>query len=252
MSGHSKWSTIKHKKAAQDQRRGALFTKLAREIMVAARTGGDDPDTNFRLRLAIQNAKSSNMPNENIDRAIKKGAGQDGDSGSLEEVTYEGYGPGGAAILIQALTDNKNRTVSDIRSRFAKMGGSLAENGAVSWSFDSKGALVANVNAGDPEEVALAAVDAGAEDFTITDDTIQFTTPPAGLDELRETLEGMDGVTIQSAELSMVPKAMMPLDDARSKQILRLLEALEELDDVQKVFSNADFSEVALEEYSAA
>ena len=252
MSGHSKWSTIKHKKAASDARRGALFTKLAREIQVAARDAGADPETNNRLRLAIQTAKSSNMPNDNIDRAVAKGAGTGGEGDDLEEVYYEGYGPGGAAIIIQALTDNRNRTVSDLRSAFTKLGGNLAESGAVAWGFDNKGSIVAEVEDADPEEVALEAVDWGAEDFEIMGGTLQFTTARDDLDRLRSALEEMEGVEVRTAELAMVPKNMLALDEGRAKQTLRLLDSLEELDDVQSVYSNADFSEELLADFSGA
>lgn len=254
MSGHSKWSTIKHKKAATDQRRGALFTKLAREIMVAAREGGPDAESNFRLRLAVQSARGANMPNDNIDRAIKKGAGIGGDgSEDLHEIMYEGYGPGGVAIMVQTLTDNRNRTVSDVRSRFTKSGGTLAENGAVSWGFDNKGTITVKVDEGiDPEEIALGAVDAGAEDFEISEQQIDFSTAPSNLDTLRTALEGMDGVEIESAELAMIPKTTTELDSAHSRQLLRLLDSLEELDDVQKIYSNAEFDEETVAEYSAA
>ena len=235
MSGHSKWSTIKHKKAASDAKRGVLFTKLTREVMLAARIGGPDPEMNFRLRLVIQNARAANMPTDNIDRAISKG-----------------YGPGGAAILIQALTDNRKRTVSDVRSRLSKSGGNLAETGAVAWGFATKGTIIVDIDDGDPEEVALEAVDSGVEDFDIVGNTIQFTTAPGDLERLRGALEEMAGVKVQSADLAMVPKNMLELGDSTAKQTLRLLESLEELDDVQKVYSNADFSDEVLASFSGA
>ena len=253
MSGHSKWSTIKHKKGAADARRGVLFTKLSRELIVAARSGGADMDMNFRLRLAVQNAKSANMPSDTIDRAIQKGSGTGADADQLQEVSYEGYAPGGAAIIIQALTDNRNRTVADIRSQFTKSGGTLAEAGAVGWGFENKGTIIAECAEGtDPEEIALLAVDSGAEDFDITDQTINFTTEATDLDMLRNALETMDGVTVDTAELALVPKTMTELEDSKAKQTLRLLEALEDLDDVQKVFSNADFSDEVLAEFAEA
>ena len=253
MSGHSKWSTIKHKKGVADARRGQLFTKLAREIMVAAREGGGDPDTNFRLRLAIDNAKSQNMPKDNIERAVNKGAGiGDGASEALEEITYEAYAPGGAGLLIKALTDNKNRTASDIRARVTRCGGNLASAGAVSWNFESMGMISMEVAAGDPEDVALEAVDAGAEDVDVVDHTVELTVPFIGFGALRATVEQMDGVQIERAEIAMLPNSTVPLDRTTAMQTLRLLDALEELDDVQKVFSNADFPDEVLEEYAAA
>jgi YebC/PmpR family DNA-binding regulatory protein len=246
MSGHSKWSTIKHKKAVTDQRRGALFTKLAREIIVAAREGGGDPDMNFRLRLAVNNARNSNMPNDNIDRAIKKGAGTDGGGEQLQEVLYEGYAPGGAAILVQALTDNRNRTASEIRSRFTKAGGNLAESGAVAWGFETKGTVRVTLSGGKADDLALEAVDAGAEDFAIDDSAIEFTATRADLAKLRTFLEQKPGVKVESAEFAMVPKTTLLLDAAKAQQTIRLLESLEELDDVQKVYTNADFPDEVL------
>ena len=251
MSGHSKWSTIKHKKAATDARRGQLFTKIAREIIVAAR-GGADPETNFRLRLAIQPAKAANMPNDNIDRAIAKGSGSGSDGIELEEITYEGYGPGGTAIMVQTLTDNKNRTASDVRQMFSRAGGNLAAAGAVSWGFSNSGVILVETSAGDPEEVALEAVDMGAEDFDIEGNSIEFKSSFTDFEPLKMALEAMDGVEVVSAELAMVPAILVELDDAKVKQTLQLLDTLEELDDVQKVFSNADFPDEALAEYAEA
>lgn len=252
MSGHSKWSTIKHKKGVQDARRGQLFTKLTREVIIAARDGGPDPEMNFRLRLAVQTAKSANMPNDTIDRAIRKGAGLDGGGDDLEEILYEGYGPGGAAILVQALTDNRNRTVSDVRSRFTRAGGNLAETGAVAWAFENKGVIRVAVCEADPEEVALEAVDAGAEDFEIDGRNIEFTVDSTDFDGLRSALEQMEGVDIESAEMAMMPTNTIPLETSQARQNLRLLDSLEELDDVQKVFCNVDFSDDVLTEYAAA
>jgi len=251
MSGHSKWSTIKHKKAATDARRGQLFTKIAREIIVAAR-GGADPETNFRLRLAIQTGKDANMPNDNIDRAIAKGSGADSDGAELEEITYEGYGPGGTAIMVQALTDNRNRTASDVRQMFSRSGGNLAESGAVSWGFSNSGVINVQASSGDPEEIALEAVDAGAEDFDIDGTSIEFKVSFTSFEPLKTALENMDGVEVESAELAMVPSTLVELDDAKAKQALRLLDTLEDLDDVQKVFSNADFPDEVMAEYAEA
>ena len=252
MSGHSKWSTIKHKKGVQDARRGQLFTKLTREVIIAARQGGPDPEMNFRLRLAVQTAKAGNMPSDNIERAIKKGAGLDAGGEALEEVLYEGYGPGGAAILVQTLTDNRNRTVSDVRSRLTRAGGNLAETGAVAWVFENKGVIRVEVPDADPEEVALEAVDAGAEDFEIDGQDIEFTVDFAGFESLRSALEQMEGVAITSAEMAMMPNNTIPLDPPQARQNLRLLDSLEELDDVQKVFCNVDFSDDVLAEYAEA
>ncbi len=251
MSGHSKWSTIKHKKAATDARRGQLFTKIAREIIVAAR-GGADPETNFRLRLAIQTGKDANMPNDNIDRAIAKGSGADSDGAELEEITYEGYGPGGTAIMVQALTDNRNRTASDVRQMFSRSGGNLAESGAVSWGFSNSGVINVQASSGDPEEIALEAVDAGAEDFDIDGTSIEFKVSFTSFEPLKTALENMDGVEVESAELAMVPSTLVELDDAKAKQALRLLDTLEDLDYVQKVVSNADFPDEVMAEYAEA
>ena len=248
MSGHSKWSSIKHGKAITDARRGQLFTKLAREIILAARQGGGNPEMNFRLRMAIQRAKDSNMPADNIDRAIKRGSGEGGANDQMAEVTYEGYGPGGTAILLQVLTDNRNRTVSDIRSTFSKAGASMAEAGAVAWQFEQKGVLVVEADPERAEELALAAIDAGAEDFETFDSILNIYAEPAGLEELRKTLVENDA-DIKSSEISMMPSNTVPLDEKTAIQALRLLDQLEELDDVQRVFSNADFPDEVLEQY---
>ncbi len=250
MSGHSKWSTIKHGKAVTDARRGQLFTKLTREIIVAAKQGGPDVEANFRLRMAVQRARESNMPNHTIDRAIKRGSGSGPGQDQMVEATYEGYGPGGTAILLQALTDNRNRTVSDIRSTLTKGGGSMSEAGAVAWQFEQKGVVVAEAASGDAEDVALAAIDAGADDFETDDLTLHAYTTPDLLDSIRKTLEEA-GASIKSSQLSMIAKSTVPLDDKTAKQALKLLDSLEELDDVQRVFSNADFPDDALEEYQS-
>ena len=248
MSGHSKWSSIKHGKAVTDARRGQLFTKLAREIIVAARQGGGNMETNFRLRMAVQRAKDSNMPNDNIDRAIKRGTGEGGAQDQMSEVMYEGYGPGGTAILMQTLTDNRNRTVSDIRTAFTRAGGNLAELGAVAWQFEQKGVIVVKADQDETEELALVAIDAGAEDFEEFDSTLHIYAAPERLEELRKTLAEHEA-TIDSSEISMIPTNSISLDDRMALQTLRLLDRLEELDDVQRVFSNADFPDEALERY---
>ncbi|MDP6495722.1 MAG: YebC/PmpR family DNA-binding transcriptional regulator [Dehalococcoidia bacterium] len=248
MSGHSKWSTIKHQKGVTDARRGQLFTKLAREITVAAREGGDSPDMNVRLRMAIQKARENNMPLDNVDRAIKRGAGGSEGSDSLVEAVYEGYGPGGVAILLHALTDNRKRTVSDVRASFARSGGSLGEAGCVSWMFESRGVVTAEVDPSDGDDIALVAIDAGAEDFKLEDSYLELYASPGNLESLRSILE-QQGVNVNSAELSMVPSNTVLLDVKVADQTLRLLDHLEELDDIQKVYTNADFPDEALEQY---
>jgi len=251
MSGHSKWSSIKHQKGVVDARRGQLFTKLAREITVAARQGGADPEMNVRLRLAVQRAKDSNMPMDNVDRAIKRGAGIGDGTQTLEETMYEGYGPGGTAIMLQALTDNRNRTVSDIRSTFIRGGGNLGEAGCVAWNFESRGVITLSVSPEQGEELALVAIDAGAEDFELDATVLDVRTSVESFEAVRRALEE-SGATVANAELSLVPKSTVVLDIKYSQQTLRLLDKLEELDDVQRVYTNADFPEEALAEYSTA
>ena len=250
MSGHSKWSTIKHGKAVTDARRGQLFTKLTREIIVAARQGGPDVESNFRLRMAVQRAKDGNMPNQTIDRAVKRGSGSGSGQDQMVEATYEGYGPGGTAILLQTLTDNRNRTVSDIRSTLTKGGGNMSEAGAVAWQFEQKAVVIAETANGDAEDAALAAIDAGADDFETFDSTLHAYSAPDRLEDIRKTLEET-GASIKSSELSMIARSTVPLDDSTAKQALRLLDNLEELDDVQRVYSNADFPDEVLEEYGS-
>jgi YebC/PmpR family DNA-binding regulatory protein len=248
MSGHSKWSTIKHGKAVTDARRGQLFTKLAKEIITSARQGGGSVDTNFRLRMAIQRAKDNNMPLDNIERAIKRGTGEGADQDQMAEVVYEGYGPGGTAIMLETLTDNRNRTVSDIRSTLTKAGGNLAETGAVAWQFEQKGIIVVEAEEEQAEELTLVAIDAGAEDFEAYQSTVHIYSPPGKLEELRKILAEQDA-TINSSELAMLPKNTITLDEKGARQTLRLLDSLEELEDVQRVFSNADFPDEVLEGY---
>jgi len=244
MSGHSKWSRIKRQKGVTDARRGQLFTKLTREIIAVTRQGGPNPESNFRLRLAIQKARDSNMPLDNIDRAIKKG------SGGLEgvnfvEVTFEGYGPGGVAVLIEVLTDNRNRTLQELRSLFTRHGGSLSEAGSVSWLFESEGIITVETDGVDVEELALLAIDAGADDVKMEKDCLEIHTSPQNLEVVRHVVEQMKSVV--SAEVTLVPKNTVALGEKESLQALRLLDHFEELDDVQRVVSNADFSEAALE-----
>ena len=250
MSGHSKWSTIKHKKGAADAKRGQLFTKLAREIMVAARNGDPNLDMNFRLRLAVDNAKSLNMPKDNIDRAVARGSGVGDDSIVLEEISYEAYGPGGAGIIVQALTDNKNRTAAEVRARITRAGGNLASSGAVSWNFENKGLITVEVTDGDPDDVALDIVDAGAEDVEVDGNTVQVTAPFEEFQAINSAVESLSGINIESGELALVPTTLVPLDDKGAMQTLRLLDALEELDDVSKVYSNGDFPDAVLEKYA--
>ena len=250
MSGHSKWSTIKHQKGAADAKRGAVFTKLSRDIALAVRDGGgSDPNMNFRLRLVLDKAKSNNMPMESINRAVKRGSGE-GDSGEqLEEIVYEGYGPGGGAILIQAVTTNRNRTAADVRSTFSRGGGNLGESGCVAWNFESKGLITLEMRdeaAG--EELGLLAIDAGADDVKLEDGLLEIITPPAQLLEVKEKLES-EGVSPETSEISMVPKSTIALGDKEAEQTLKLLDSLEELGDVQKAYTNADFSAEALEQY---
>jgi len=248
MSGHSKWSTIKRKKEAADNKRGVLFTKLAKELQLAARDGGPDPDVNFKLRLAVQRAKAANMPNDNINRAIAKATGG-GDSDQLQEVSYEGYGPGGAAILITAVTDNRNRTVAAIRHEFTRAGGSLGENGSVAWQFESRGAVSVPVDGHDEDEIALVAIEAGAEDIDTSGETVEIQTAPGDLESVRQALAAA-GYTVEHADLSMVPNAPLALEKGPAAQTLRLLDGLEELEDVQRVYSNADFDEELLAQYA--
>jgi len=247
MSGHSKWAQIKRQKGVADAKRGQLFTKLTREIIVAVRQGGSSPEANFRLRLAVQKARDSNMPLDNIERAIKKGSGELGGA-TLSEMTIEGYGPGGAAILVQALSDNRNRTLQEVRNLFSRHGGSLGESGCVAWIFESKGLITVPINDLDAEELALQAIDAGADDVKIENNYVDIYTKPEELEMVRGALE-QNQISIASTELSMVPKTIVELEEKSSLQTLKLLDKLEELDEVQHVSSNADFSDSVLEKY---
>jgi YebC/PmpR family DNA-binding regulatory protein len=247
MSGHSKWSQIKRQKGVADAKRGQLFTKLGKEISVAVRQGGSDPQANSRLRLAVQRARDNNMPLENIERAIKRAAGSS-DAGTLTEVTLEGYGPGGSAILLQALTDNRNRTLSEVRNIFSHGSVSLGESGCVSWIFEPKGVITVEVNNVDAEELALFAIDAGADDVKIDKATVEIHTQPEDMEEVRRVLEEK-GIEISAAELLQVPKTMIRLDEKSALQSLKILDKLEELDDVQHVFTNADFPDEVVENY---
>ena len=243
MSGHSKWATIKRKKGANDAARAKVWSKLLRFVEVAAREGGGNPDGNPTLATAIQKAKSASVTNDNIERAIKRGTGElQGET--YEEVSYEGYGPGGVAVLVQCLTDNRNRTSQDVRSVFNGHGGKMAEPGAVAWTFEPKGVVIAA--GADEDEVFLAAADAGAEEVRASGDTIEVVTPPDALNAVRVALEGA-GIAIESADLTQIPKTTMPLDGGVAKKVLGLIDALEELDDVQDVYANFDISDEVLE-----
>jgi YebC/PmpR family DNA-binding regulatory protein len=242
MSGHSKWSTIKRQKGANDAKRGAVFTKVAREIMIAARAGGGDPDANYRLRLAMDKARGVNMPADNIKRAIERATGG-GEGEQYEEIVYEGYGPGGVAILVEAQTDNRNRTAAEVRSLFTKAGGQLAGSGAVAWQFEPRG-LISIVRSGvDADDIGLAAIDAGAEDVDTDDaERIEIYTSPGELESVRRAIEGA-GHEVESAESTMVARQTVGVDIDRARQNLRLVEALEELDDVQRVTANFEIPE---------
>ncbi|UCD57426.1 MAG: YebC/PmpR family DNA-binding transcriptional regulator [Candidatus Hydrogenedentota bacterium] len=238
MSGHSKWSKVKHIKAREDAKRGKIFSKLIREIMVAARDGGGDPSFNPRLRTIIATAKAANMPNDNIERAIKKGTGELGGI-SFEEATYEGYGPGGVAILIDALTDNKKRTVAEIRHIMSRSNSNLGENGCVAWNFEKKGLIMIDAS-GVSEEVLLdAALEAGAKDILSEGDTYEIVTAPNDVMDLKEALEGK-GFAVASTEITMLPKSTVRVDGKTAEAVLKLMDALEEHDDVQHVYSNFD------------
>ena len=245
MAGHSKWAQIKHKKKVVDARRGQLFTKLTRAIQVAAREGGGDPAMNAALANAVQKAKDARMPKDNIERAIAKGAGADADAQAIEEVTYEGYGPGGVAILVEALSDNRNRTGADVRHILTKHGGSLGEPGSVAWTFEKKGELVVDSGRYGEDEL-MAAIDAGAEDVSLDGDVWEVVTPPAELAAVRQALEAQ-GVELESAELVMRPMARTRVEDDKVGSLVRLVEELEEHDDVQAVHANFDINAEVLE-----
>lgn len=249
MAGHSKWAQIKRKKAVNDARRGQQFTKLIREITVAARAGGGDPGMNPRLRLAIDTAKAANMPAENIERAIKKGTGEL-EGVEYQEIAYEGYGHGGAALYIEALTDNPNRTVADLRFTMNKYGGSLGTSGSVAWQFDRKGQIYVDAKRHDEESTLMAALEAGAEDMQQSDDQFVITTGMTSFAQVQEGLR-QAGIEIESAELAMVPKNMVDVKGEDAQKLVRLMEMIEELDDVQKVWTNAELDEAALAEAGA-
>ena len=253
MSGHSKWSTIKHQKGAADAKRGVLFTKISRDITLAARDGGGDPDMNFRLRLMLDKAKSANMPHDSISRALKRGTGEGGEGvEQLEEMLYEGYGPGGGAIMVQAVTTNRNRTAADVRSTFAKGGGNLGESGCVAWNFETRGVIALEISDEErAEELGLMAIDAGADDISIEDGVLEILTAPEVLLKVQAALNE-EGVSPDSSEISMIPKATVTLEDKAAEQTLKLLDSLEDLDDVQKAYTSADFPPEVLERYRSA
>ena len=246
MAGHSKWSQIKRKKAVTDAKRGAHFTKLIREITVAARAGGGSPDFNPRLRLAVDTAKAANMPADNIDRAIKKGTGEL-EGVNYEEIIYEGYGPGGVALYIEALTDNGNRTVADLRHTLGRHGGSLGTSGSVAWQFERKGEIYVDASKYDEEAVFEAAIEAGAEDVTREGEEFLVTTDVAAFHQVQQTLKA-GGIEVTQAELSMVPTNEVSVEGKDAEKLMKLLDLLEDLDDVQKVHSNADIDEASLAE----
>jgi YebC/PmpR family DNA-binding regulatory protein len=245
MSGHSKWSSIKHKKAIVDSRRGAQFSKLARAIMVAARDGGGDPDTNVTLENAVRKAKEASMPKDNIERAIAKGSGDSGEADAIEAVLYEGYGPGGVAVLVEALTDNRNRTSADVRHAFSKQGGNLGEPGSVAYLFAKKGTIVVDA-ARYSEEELMVAVEAGAEDISADEDVFEVIAEPADFVHVRNALE-QAGVEMESADMAYRPSSLVPIDETQAGKLMRLIESLEDNDDVEAVHANFDVPADVLE-----
>jgi len=248
MSGHSKWANIKNQKGAADAKRGQLFTKLTREIIMAVREHGGNPEANSRLRLCIQKARDNNMPMDNIERAIKKGEGTL-EGMTIDEFVLEGYGPGGAAVLVDVFSDNRNRTIQEVRSIFTRSGGGLGEVGSVNWQFEQKGVIGIEVTDGmSVDDVSLMAIDAGAEDVKVDKDYIEIYTSLEDMEKIRKSLEG-NGITVKSAEMAKVAKNTIQLDEATSLQVLKLIDRLENLDDVRNVWSNVEFSDAVLEKY---
>jgi YebC/PmpR family DNA-binding regulatory protein len=247
VSGHSKWSSIKHKKGAADAKRGKLFSKLSRAIIVAAKEGGGDPSANLSLQNAIEKAKSYSMPKDNIDRAIAKGSGADADASAFETVVYEGFGPSGVAVIVEALTDNRNRTASDVRHTFSKNDGNLGGSGAVAWLFERRGIVLVEAAGVDEDELTLAAAEGGAEDVALDGSTYQVTCAPEQLATVREAVQAA-GFTVDAAELTMVPKTTVEVaDEGEARKLLRLMDQLEDNDDVQDVYANFDIPERVLE-----
>jgi len=241
VSGHNKWSSIKHKKGAADAKRGKLFSKLIKEITVAARMGGGDADANPRLRTAVLAARAANMPKDNIERAVKKGTGEI-EGAAYEEFQYEGYGPGGTAVLVEILTDNRNRAAADVRHNFSKHGGNLGQNGSVAWMFDQKGVIVFDEEGADEEKIMEIALEAGAEDVQSEGEEIDVITAPADMEQVKEAFDKA-GLEYRSAEVSMIPQTTVELDAQSAPKVLRFMEALDDLDDVQRVWSNFDISD---------
>jgi YebC/PmpR family DNA-binding regulatory protein len=251
VSGHSKWSTIKHKKGAADAKRGKLFTKLSKAIIVAAKEGGADPAANLSLQNAVEKAKSYSMPKDTIERAIARGAGTDADAAAYETIVYEGYGPDGVAVLVEALTDNRNRTASDVRHTFAKHGGNLGTTGAVAWLFERRGVVLVEAESVDEDELTLAAAEGGADDVELDGTVFQVSSAPESLSAVRDAIEAA-GIEVQSAELTMIPKTTVEVaEEAAAKKLIRLIEELEDNDDVQDVSANFDIPELILEAVSA-
>jgi len=247
VSGHSKWSSIKHKKGAADAKRGKLFSKLSRAIIVAAKEGGPDPGGNLALQNAIEKARSYSMPKDNIERAIARGSGTESDGQSFETVVYEGYGPGGVAVIVEALTDNRNRTASEVRHAFDKNDGNLGTSGAVAWLFERRGVVLVSASGTDEDELTLAAAEGGADDVSLDGSTYEVVSAPEALTAVREAIEGA-GFAVDSAELTMRPKTTVEVaDESAAKKILRLIDQLEENDDVQDVYANFDIPEQVLE-----
>jgi YebC/PmpR family DNA-binding regulatory protein len=247
MSGHSKWSSIKHKKGAADAKRGQLFTKLTRALIVAAKDGGPDPAANLALQNAIDKARAASMPKDNIERAIARGSGTGADAAAYEHISYEGYGPGGVAVYVDVLTDNRNRTAGEVRHIFARHDGNLAESGAVAWLFERKGVVLVDRESADEDELTLAAADAGAEDVAEEGSSFEVTCAPEDLHAVREALEGT-GIAVTDAEVTMLPKTTVAIEDeAVARKLLKLIDGLEENDDVQDVYANFDIPEKVLE-----
>ncbi|MCL2679237.1 MAG: YebC/PmpR family DNA-binding transcriptional regulator [Dehalococcoidia bacterium] len=249
MSGHSKWATIKHQKGAADAKRGQLFTKLSREIIFAARAGGGNPEGNSRLRLAIQKAKDARMPGDNIERAIKKGEGNL-EGQQMFEASYEGYGPGGAAVMVDIVSDNRNRAVQELRSAFTRAGGNLGETGSVAWMFEAKGIIGVQAEGKDIDDITMKAIDAGADDVSLQGEYIEICTKPAELESVRKGLE-QAGVEVESAELAKVANTTISLDEHTAFGVLRMLDRLEEMDDVQNVYHNVDIPDAVMEKYQS-
>jgi YebC/PmpR family DNA-binding regulatory protein len=249
MSGHSKWSTIRHKKGAADAKRGKIFTKLIKEITIAARMGGGDPEGNARLRQAIMAAKTENMPKDNIERAIKKGTGELAGAASYEEITYEGYGPGGVAVLVEVMTDNKNRTVAEIRHIFSKHGGNLGENGCVSWIFEKKGNIIFDKTAVDEDKLMELVLDAGGEDVKEQESEFEVITDPDSFEDVKTAIDEA-GYKYILAEISMIPQTTVKLDEQKAAKMLKLMEKMEDNDDVQHAYANFDIPDEIMERLS--